>query len=96
MHPVIMPRFTGMGSEELWPGDGVLFAGEDRLYSAAPDGLEVWDPRTGERTGTIPGFVPASHHADAGELAGISGGVLRRWAIPRAPLGAGSTAKHCQ
>jgi hypothetical protein len=75
---------------------GALFAAEDRLYSAAPDGLEVWDPRTGERTGTVPGFVPTSYHPGADELAGISGGVLRRWAIPRTPLGAGSTAKHYQ
>jgi hypothetical protein len=63
---------------------GPLFAATGRLYSAAPDGLEVWDPLTGERTGVIPGFVPASHHPAAGELAGISGGILRRWAIPRA------------
>jgi hypothetical protein len=62
---------------------GPLFAAGGRLYAAAPDGLQAWDPATGERTGTIPGFVPASHHPGAGELAGISGNVLRRWATPR-------------
>lgn len=61
---------------------GALFADGARLYSASPGGLQVWDPLTGERTGTVPGFVPASHHRAAGELAGISGDVLRRWAIP--------------
>jgi hypothetical protein len=65
---------------------GALFAAMGRLYSAAPDGLDVWDPLTGERTGTIPGFVPASHHPAAGELAGISGGILRRWTIPPMPV----------
>jgi hypothetical protein len=70
-----------------FPGPaGALFAAAGRLYSAAPDGLEVWDPITGERTGTIPGFVPARHHPAAAELAGISGGVLRRWAIPQPPM----------
>jgi hypothetical protein len=70
-----------------FPGpSGALFAAAGRLYSAAPDGLELWDPLTGERTGTIRGFVPARHHPAAGELAGISGGVLSRWAMPQAPM----------
>jgi hypothetical protein len=54
---------------------GALFAAGGRLYSAAPACFEAWDPLTGERTGTIPGFVPASYHSAAGELAGISGQV---------------------
>jgi hypothetical protein len=65
---------------------GALFAAGGRLYSAAPDRLEVWDPLTGERTGTVPGFVPASYHPAAGELAGISGEVLRRWAVSQTPI----------
>jgi hypothetical protein len=65
---------------------GALFAAGGRLYSAAADGLQAWDPLTGERTGTITGFVPACHHPAAGELAEVSGELLRRWAIPQAPL----------
>jgi hypothetical protein len=65
---------------------GPLFAAGGRLYSAAPDGLDVWDVHTGERTGTIPGFVPAGLHPDAGELAGISGSILRRWVMPQASV----------
>ncbi len=61
---------------------GPLFAAGGRLYAAASGGLEVWDPDTGELTGTLPGFVPASYHPAAGELAEISGDVLRRWATP--------------
>jgi hypothetical protein len=61
---------------------GPLFTAGGRLYAAAARGLEVWDPATGELTGTLAGFVPASYHPAAGEFAGISGGVLRRWATP--------------
>ena len=59
---------------------GPLFAAGGRLYAAAARGLEIWDPATVELTGTLPGFVPASYHTAAGELAEISGPFLRRWA----------------
>jgi hypothetical protein len=39
----------------------------------------VWDPFTGERSGTAPGFVPSAHHPGADELAMLGDGVLRRW-----------------
>jgi hypothetical protein len=58
---------------------GALFCDGHRLYSAAPDGLEVWDTVTGHRTGTVPGFVPTGHHRAAGEFATVVDGVLRRW-----------------
>ena len=58
---------------------GALFADRGRLYAATPDGLDVWDPFTGERTGTVPGFVPTAHHPGAGELAMPADGVLRIW-----------------
>jgi hypothetical protein len=57
---------------------GALFADRGRLYAATPDGLDVWDPFTGERTGTVPGFVPTAHHPGAGELAARRR-VLRIW-----------------
>jgi hypothetical protein len=63
-----------------FPGPrGAFFASGRRLYTAAPDGLEVWDPFTGHRTGAVPGFVPTSHHPGSGELAAIEDSVLRRW-----------------
>ncbi|HEX6684404.1 MAG TPA: hypothetical protein VF062_16500 [Candidatus Limnocylindrales bacterium] len=58
---------------------GALFADAARLYAAAPAGLELWDPATGHRTGTILGFVPTHHHVGAGELAAVGGKALRRW-----------------
>jgi hypothetical protein len=58
---------------------GDLYADAARLYAAAPGGLEVWDPVTGHRTGTITGFVPTHHHPGAAELCTVDGGMLRRW-----------------
>jgi hypothetical protein len=70
-----------------FPGPtGDLFADPVRLYAAAPGGLEVWDPVTGDRTGTVRGFVPTRHHTGAGELAAIDNGVLRRWRMPSGGL----------
>ncbi|MBW8480977.1 YncE family protein [Actinomadura parmotrematis] len=72
---------TVTGDEALaFPGPrGRLFADDRRLYAAAPGGLEVWDPYTGERTGAVPGFVPSWHHRGAGELAAVVDGELVRW-----------------
>lgn len=65
-----------------FPGPrGALFSAEQRLYAASPDGLEIWDPFTGHRTGRIPGFVPTHHHPTAGELVAIHNGGLERWRI---------------
>jgi hypothetical protein len=64
---------------------GALFADRSRLYSAAPDGLRIWDPVTGHRTGSVPGFVPTCHHRAAGQLAAVRDGVLLRWDTGPAP-----------
>jgi hypothetical protein len=58
---------------------GQLFADRTRLYAAAAGGLEIWDPVTGHRTGSVPGFMPTCHHRAAGQLAEVRDGVLRRW-----------------
>ena len=60
---------------------GELFSAGQRLYAAAPDGLEIWDPFTGHRTGRIPGFGPTHHHPTAGELVMIQEGALLRWTL---------------
>jgi hypothetical protein len=65
-----------------FPGPrGALFSGGQRLYAATPNGLDIWDPFTGHRTGGIPGFVPTRHHPTTGELAAIHDGDLQRWRI---------------
>ncbi len=71
---------------------GQLFAGGQRLYAATPDGLDVWDPHTGERTGSVPGFTPTSHHPRTGEFAAVEHGVLRRWASSQGPMPGATTA----
>jgi hypothetical protein len=58
---------------------GALFADTRRLYAATPDGLEIWDPFTGQRTGAIPRFIPTRHHRDNGELAAAQDTTLLRW-----------------
>jgi hypothetical protein len=71
------------GTEVLtFPGPGrrALFADGRRLYSDGENGLEIWDPRTGERTGAVPGFHPGRHHPGARELAAVQDGDLLRWA----------------
>ncbi|WP_197686267.1 hypothetical protein [Actinoplanes derwentensis] len=60
---------------------GALFSSGRRLYAAGPDGLEIWDPFTGARTGRIPGFTPSHHHRGTGELAALTDGHLLRWRI---------------
>jgi hypothetical protein len=64
----------------MFPGPhGTFFAAAGRLFAAAPEGLEIWDPATGHRTGRIPGFVPTAHHPGAGELVAVREGFLLRW-----------------
>lgn len=72
---------AGTGTETIsFPGPRrPLMADDRRLYSGGVDGLEIWDPRTGERTGTVPGFRPERHHPGAGELAAVHEDVLLRW-----------------
>ncbi|MEV0271438.1 hypothetical protein AB0H43_21890 [Hamadaea sp. NPDC050747] len=75
----ILNAATGTELTSFAGPTGELFADTARLYAAAPAGLEVWDPITGHRTGTIPAFAPTRHHVGAGELATVDFGVLRRW-----------------
>lgn len=63
---------------ELPEARGALFAASGTLYAAAPDGMESWNPDTGVRLGTVPGFVPTHHHTGAAELVSWEGSTLRR------------------
>lgn len=75
---------TGLELIRIGGPKGALFAQHGRLFSVAPEGLEVWDPYTGERTATVPGFAPTHHHPGAGELMCIRDDQhLIRWRIPR-------------
>ncbi|MGW4650275.1 hypothetical protein [Kitasatospora sp. NPDC004289] len=66
----------------FFPGpEGRFFAADGLLYAAASEGLTTWDPGTGARLATVPGFRPTHHHRPAGELAALVDGALHRWTI---------------
>ncbi|WP_345705213.1 hypothetical protein [Kitasatospora paranensis] len=73
---------SAVGAVEFGGPDGPLFAADGLLFSAGPDGLDVWDPSDGARLGRVPGFRPVHHHRPAGELVRIDGGRLLRWRTP--------------
>jgi hypothetical protein len=58
---------------------GLLLSDQRRLYSSGPDGLEAWDPATGERTFRLPGFSPSRRHPGTGDLAQLTPAELRLW-----------------
>ncbi|GLZ03602.1 hypothetical protein Acsp03_10690 [Actinomadura sp. NBRC 104412] len=67
------------------PSGDALFADGRRLYSDGEEGLQIWDPFTGERTASVPGFHPRRHHPHAAELAAIQDGDLVRLPTARRP-----------
>jgi hypothetical protein len=58
--------------------EGRFFSDGTTLLSSGEDGLSLWDPLTGARTGFTTGFIPAYYHPAARELLEVSGGKLRR------------------
>jgi hypothetical protein len=61
---------------------GPLHCNGHRLYSSGEDGLEIWDPDSGERTGRVPGFRPTRYHPGSGELAALHESSFERWRPP--------------
>ncbi|WP_344953727.1 hypothetical protein [Actinomadura miaoliensis] len=59
--------------------EGRLHADGRRLYSSDPDSLRIWDHKTGELTGEVPGFVPTHHHPADNRLAELDADLLRLW-----------------
>ncbi|WP_322869689.1 hypothetical protein [Streptomyces goshikiensis] len=61
--------------------EGAFFSADGLLFSAGADGLDIWDPVVGARTGSVPGFVPTHHDALAGHLLALdpARGAIRRW-----------------
>jgi hypothetical protein len=59
--------------------DGDLHCDGDQLYAAGPGGMTIWDIRTGETTGTVPGFTPTRYHAGSHELAAIDDTAMVIW-----------------
>ncbi|MEJ2852661.1 MULTISPECIES: hypothetical protein [unclassified Saccharothrix] len=59
--------------------DGPMWAHGGRLYVAAENGLEVWDPAAGARVALVEGFRPQAHDRATGAFARLSGGRLTTW-----------------
>jgi hypothetical protein len=55
---------------------GQLYCDAGRLCSASPGGMQIWDIRTGDNTGSVPGFMPSHYHAAGHELAAVDGSIL--------------------
>ncbi|MFC9820156.1 hypothetical protein ACFWG6_01340 [Streptomyces erythrochromogenes] len=64
---------------------GRFFTADGLLFSSSEDGLEIWDPATGARLGTLPGFRPTHHDPVRGELVELSAIGLRHWRTPTGP-----------
>jgi len=61
---------------------GRLFSDGRTLVSSRGKGLFRWDPRTGTRTGSIPGFVPAYYHPATRDLLEVGDRGVRRCRFP--------------
>ncbi|MFI6003672.1 hypothetical protein ACIA98_25220 [Streptomyces sp. NPDC051366] len=64
--------------------DGHFFAADGLLFSSSQAGLEIWDPATGARLGTLTGFRPTHHDLARAELVELSAIGLRRWSTTHA------------
>ncbi|MBE2317651.1 hypothetical protein DVA67_016840 [Solirubrobacter sp. CPCC 204708] len=58
---------------------GRFFGDGERLFAAAPAGLEVWDVRDGARVHRIDGFAPTHQHVPERELVAVTDHRLIRW-----------------
>ncbi|MGW4690022.1 hypothetical protein ACWEPM_34790 [Streptomyces sp. NPDC004244] len=58
--------------------EGRFFAADGLLYSAGGPGLEIWDPTSGARIGSVPGFHPTHHDTVRRELVQLTADGIRR------------------
>jgi hypothetical protein len=58
--------------------EGRFFSDGTTLLSSGEDGLSLWDPLTGTRTGFTPEFTPAYYHPATQELLEVSDANVRR------------------
>ncbi|MEV6608683.1 hypothetical protein [Kutzneria sp. NPDC051319] len=58
---------------------GRMWAHQGRLHTVTDEGMEVWDPADGARTGLLKGFSPTAYNRVAGVFAQLTGEQLRTW-----------------
>jgi hypothetical protein len=49
------------------------------LTPDGPGGMQIWDVRTGDNTGSVPGVMSSRYHAASHELAAVDGSILTSW-----------------
>ncbi|EWM11458.1 hypothetical protein [Kutzneria sp. 744] len=58
---------------------GRMWAHQGRLHTVTDEGMEVWDPADGARTGRLKGFSPTAYNRVAGVFAQLTGEQLHTW-----------------
>ncbi|MFJ3979346.1 hypothetical protein [Streptomyces sp. NPDC090021] len=58
--------------------EGRFFAADGLLFSAGGPGLEIWEPTSGARIGSVPGFHPTHHDPVRNELVQLTEEGIRR------------------
>ena len=71
------PAFEEIG--HFYGPAGRMWAHRGRLHTVTHEGMEVWDPADGARTGLLKGFSPTAHDRVAGVFAQLTGEQLRTW-----------------
>jgi hypothetical protein len=71
------PTFEQVG--QFYGPVGRMWAHRGRLHTVTPEGMEVWDPADGARTGLLKGFSPTAYNRAAGVFAQLTGEELRTW-----------------
>jgi hypothetical protein len=71
------PTFEQVG--QFYGPVGRMWAHRGRLHTVTAEGMEVWDPADGARTGLLKGFSPTAYNRVAGVFAELADGQLRTW-----------------
>ena len=71
------PTFEEVG--RFYGPVGRMWAHRGRLHTVTDEGMEVWDPADGTRTGLLKGFSPTAHNRVTGVFAQLTGEQLRTW-----------------
>jgi hypothetical protein len=71
------PKFEQVG--QFYGPAGRMWAHHGRLHTVTAEGMEVWDPADGARTGLLKGFSPSAYNRETGVFAQLTGKRLRTW-----------------
>lgn len=75
--PFRAPTFQEIG--QFYGPVGRMWAHCGRLHTVTDEGMEVWAPADGARTGLLKGFMPTAYNRVAGVFAQLTGHQRRTW-----------------